>query len=357
MGEMDVFQNYIREINVRLGDEISKFIFKNRIMYSFTGDYSYITNIVDSLEESKLLISEMESYIKHFNTNRIWIFGAGRWGNIIYRFVAAKYMVQGFIDNDKNKYSMKDKRVCSLEEAIGEGESIYITATKKYHKDIERQLIDNNISKDKIIPLYNIWREYTKVLERKQYFAEDIIKKEMLCGGVFIDCGCFDGTNIDSFVKRCDGEYSKIIAFEPNEKVYYDCKTYIEEKYKNAEVICGAVGDRNGEARFDNIRGLSSARIDDIGGNCIVKVYSIDEVLNGEEATFIKMDIEGNELKALQGARITIQKYKPILAISVYHKLEDIWEIASYILSLHKDYRVYFRHYSLQEIETVLYAV
>ena len=69
------------------------------------------------------------------------------------------------------------------------------------------------------------------------------------------------------------------------------------------------------------------------------------------------MDIEGAELEALKGARNTILKDKPDLAICVYHKNEDIIEIPRYILELDPEYELYLRHYDLAEYETVLYAV
>lgn len=69
------------------------------------------------------------------------------------------------------------------------------------------------------------------------------------------------------------------------------------------------------------------------------------------------MDIEGAELKALEGARECILKYSPRLAICIYHKAEDIYEIGNYILSLNPDYKLYIRHYTTCMWETVLYAI
>ena len=69
------------------------------------------------------------------------------------------------------------------------------------------------------------------------------------------------------------------------------------------------------------------------------------------------MDIEGAELDTLKGAQKTILKYRPKLAICVYHKPEDLLTIPSYILSLHKDYRLYLRNYMMPGRETVLYAI
>lgn len=83
----------------------------------------------------------------------------------------------------------------------------------------------------------------------------------------------------------------------------------------------------------------------------------IDDVVH-EKVTFIKMDVEGSELKALHGAKKSIKKHLPRLAISIYHKPEDIVEIPEYILSLHNGYQFYIRHHvPWLNNETVLYAV
>ena len=62
---------------------------------------------------------------------------------------------------------------------------------------------------------------------------------------------------------------------------------------------------------------------------------------------YIKLDIEGAELDMLHGAAKTISRWKPKMAISAYHKSEDLWTPASYVKSLRSDYEFKFRHYKI----------
>lgn len=71
----------------------------------------------------------------------------------------------------------------------------------------------------------------------------------------------------------------------------------------------------------------------------------------------IKMDIEGSELRALEGAKQLIQKYKPRLAICIYHRPEDVTDILQYIRTLVPEYKLYIRHHAINQCETVVYAV
>lgn len=92
-------------------------------------------------------------------------------------------------------------------------------------------------------------------------------------------------------------------------------------------------------------------------GEIIVETDTIDNVLAGGKVTFIKMDIEGTELASLKGAAKTIRKYKPKLAICIYHKKEDLWEIQDYISRLVPEYKFYMRAYEDTATELVLYAI
>ena len=90
-----------------------------------------------------------------------------------------------------------------------------------------------------------------------------------------------------------------------------------------------------------------------------VETITIDDLVSEEKlkrVDFIKMDIEGAELEALRGAENTIRQFHPKLAISLYHKLNDLWEIPEYIDSLGLGYKFSLKHVTIHAEETVLFA-
>ena len=124
----------------------------------------------------------------------------------------------------------------------------------------------------------------------------------------------------------------------------------------NATLFAKGVWDKETFLGFDENRSGSKIREDITGGMCKVPVTSLDIALAGKRVTFIKMDVEGAELKGLQGAENIIRTWKPKLAISVYHKNTDLWEIPQVILEYNPEYRFYMRHYYFTQHESLLYA-
>ncbi|GHV96390.1 hypothetical protein AGMMS50293_27100 [Spirochaetia bacterium] len=191
-----------------------------------------------------------------------------------------------------------------------------------------------------------------------QYFEKDIMiphKNE-----VFIDGGVCDGMTSIDFLKWCNGEYDKIYGFEPD-KVCFEKTTNLiktnpvlsESKY---ELLNAGLWSKNATLSF-NANGIGSSRITTDGLETI-NVVSIDETVNeNEPVTFIKLDVEGAELEALKGAKRTIQKWRPRMAVCIYHKPEDIIELPLYILSLVPDYKLYIRQYQGFIYETVLLCI
>jgi hypothetical protein len=88
-------------------------------------------------------------------------------------------------------------------------------------------------------------------------------------------------------------------------------------------------------------------------------VDSLDHMLLSKACapTFIKMDIEGSEIDALNGAAGIIRRDKPKLAVCVYHKPSDLWKIPLLVHNLQPKYQFYLRHYSNHLSDTVLYAM
>lgn len=90
-----------------------------------------------------------------------------------------------------------------------------------------------------------------------------------------------------------------------------------------------------------------------------IPVRTIDSLVDSggiRRVDFIKMDIEGYELRALQGAAVTLRRFRPKLAISIYHKAADMYEIPRFVHGLGLGYKFYLEHYTIHSEETILYA-
>jgi FkbM family methyltransferase len=86
---------------------------------------------------------------------------------------------------------------------------------------------------------------------------------------------------------------------------------------------------------------------------------TIDELVEREKLSrvdYIKMDIEGAEPNALKGALDTIKRFRPKLAIAIYHSLSDFVNIPKWLINLGLDYKFYLGHYTIHAEETVFFA-
>lgn len=192
-----------------------------------------------------------------------------------------------------------------------------------------------------------------------QYFDEMIIGSRISNREIFVDCGAFQGETAVAFISFLEEhdicDYQSIIEIEPDASNIQVMEERLQE-CKNIDFVKAGVYDKNGQLSFCSEQG-SSSKISD-SGDVSIDVISLDEYIKDDlPVSFIKMDVEGSELNALYGARRTIQRNRPKLAICVYHKNEDLIEIPRYICSLGMDYKFYLRSYSRCGVETVLYAV
>lgn len=184
---------------------------------------------------------------------------------------------------------------------------------------------------------------------KEQYFEPFLGLKDT--GEVFCDIGGYDGDTTIEFVKRYPN-YGKVYFFEPEPKLMEKAKKNLSE-FQRIE-YCQYAASNNQQTLHFKSNGSSSSVSD--SGDIEVKADKIDNIIC-TPVSYIKMDIEGSESMAIDGARHTILKYHPKLAICVYHKGADFIDIPKQILEIRKDYNIYMRHYTEGYVETVMYFV
>lgn len=342
----------IRKIYRKLQDEESKYIFENRLLHVLTGEMKFIENIIQALPEKQKMDAMIEMCKRDIDKVVIW--GAGYTLSML-TDIYPDFKFQCLCDRNpkKQEEGWKGLAVISPETLVEKKRDAYVViCTMEYYDEITEYLQKNGFRNDRVI---NIGVLLDSLYER-EYFDEDIMQP--IEDEVFIDGGCYDCNTDERFMKWCSGNYKKIYAFEPDERNYDRCLKKCEElRIQKIELINKGLWNCATELFFRE-KGTRGSKIEDKEEEGLTAIHTaaIDDIVEGR-VTFIKLDVEGAELKVLQGAEKTIRKYRPRLAICIYHKGEDILEIPEYILSLHSDYRLYIRHYHISGSSTILYAV
>lgn len=332
-------------IYANLRDEKSKRIYMDKLLYAVSNDIKYVYQL---LEDSFENFGEHLNYLK--NKKEVIIYGAGiNCEMAVYACKKKNISVNYLCDRDSNKQGNQlwGIEVISPERLINEHkEATILISTTTFYDEVMNYL-RKYFSKDNIISFAG--KEQMEVI-KMQYFDEVIKLKD---GEIFVDGGCFDFETSKLLLEQCKVE--KIYAFEPDLINLPKVEKQVENmRLKNVDIIPAGMWNCKDILRFQS-QGTIKSKLDE-RGDVEVNVVAVDDVIN-DKVTFIKMDIEGSELKALQGAKNTIKKYKPNLAICIYHKPEDIIDIPDYLHFLVPEYKFYIRHYSMNSAETVLYAV
>ncbi len=215
-------------------------------------------------------------------------------------------------------------------------------------KLVFRNLLNYKISRDVE------WLEDISDDECNQYFDSDIIK--LSDEEVVLDCGAYIGDTYQEYLNRLNGKFKKYICFEADKKVYEVlCSAVLGSVSKNVELYnigCWSCKDRIGF----QLQGSGSSCVSDSKEN-IIDVDAVDNIVC-DRVSFVKMDIEGAEIPALYGMRRIISDCSPVLAISIYHSMEDFYKIPQVIQEINPNYKFYIRHYrKLSDSETVCYAI
>lgn len=191
-----------------------------------------------------------------------------------------------------------------------------------------------------------VYMEHYTVRLKDQYFEPFLDSSRQ----VFVDAGGFDGDTTEEFCRRYP-DYRKVFLFEPSPINMAAARKRLVQT-RDVEFHEAGISDREGTLRFDTHAGSASSVTEDEGES--ITVTTLDCAIH-EPVSWIKMDLEGWEIKALHGAQRLIAEHSPQLTIAVYHRASDFRNIARYVLSINPTYRLHLRHYTQGWSETVMF--
>jgi FkbM family methyltransferase len=352
MSKLWHFENVCNIYN-HLCDEQSKQVFDTRFEYLINGDSEIFLDLL--IKEGSIRCPELDEYEQNRGKHDYILFGAGVEGRRTKKILEnTGRNIKGWSDNNRTIWDkeVEGLQVIPPENLLKEHDNNVVIITARYHiAQVYGNLVTLGFPRENIlVPQYN----FIVGTSGRQYF--DMFEPNE--NEVFMDVGCLNGETSKEFSDWCNGKYERIYAFEPDEICWPNCKkTFEKYQMKNVDFIPKGAWSKEDTLYFSGTGAGGSGIVNTNNAYCSIPVTSIDSILDGKRVTFIKMDIEGSEMEALIGAEQSIRKYKPRLAVCIYHKRDDLWTLADYILKLNPDYKLYMRHYCTCEWETVLYAV
>lgn len=370
---------------------------KMLLTYNFDRDYF-------ALIPTKYKIDDYNYWLKTLTENKVVFFGAGAGTScLISDYETINIIPRYIVDNDKNKHGkrLNGYEIKSMEYLLdNDREAKIVILSGAYYEEIRKALIIKGFKKENICntqmfcgyydkkflefanendsEFYEVYSfladelskftlrnklgfyecfDIDKLVEIKDdncYFNKDIFGAKRLENvKCYVDIGAYTGDTIEEFIK-INNNYKKIYAIEPDEK-YYD-KLFRFKSNKNIEFISDGCYSVNGlvDCKMDIVHNMFTFYPTE-GTNVKMKVSKLDDMIC-EEVDFIKIDIEGADLEALKGAESIIKKYKPMIAVNIYHFMEHMHLIPRYLKSIVPEYKVFIRHHSYSHFDTTCYV-
>ena len=245
----------------------------------------------------------------------------------------------------------------------------YASEPKNFIKEIKNikktyNLLNDTISKKVFLSILDIYTSHKTIRikhsNHKQYFPKNLFDKKNYQN--IINCGAFDGDTFKIYMDKFKNEFKKALLIEPDKKNFLKLKENIKRyrintKKQNLVSLNLALSNKKEVLLFDQNKGLSS-EVKKKGTNLKkIKTDTLDNLLyKNNDNWYLILDTEGHEKKILVGAKKLISKNRLNLAVSVYHRVDDLWNILIYLKKINKKFKFYLKNYSGFSYETILYA-
>ncbi len=180
----------------------------------------------------------------------------------------------------------------------------------------------------------------------------------------YVDCGAYDGDSFSDLLAQPGIACAQAFLLEPDPANYARlAQRAAAHAGMDTQAICLplAAAQAHGSLTFQAGQGEACTVLKEwtkAGTGTTITAVALDELLPGTPVHLLKLDIEGAEAPALRGARRLIQRGRPVLAVSLYHNPQDLWELPELLFELcGEGYRFHIRQHGFNSFESVLYAV
>ncbi|MCW1429329.1 FkbM family methyltransferase [Novosphingobium sp. JCM 18896] len=198
--------------------------------------------------------------------------------------------------------------------------------------------------------------DHPEVDRDHQYFPVDLPLPQTAIS--LVDCGAFPGDMLGS-TAGAGLQLENWYAFEPDPANFRQlCEVAAGGGFKSGSLFPCGVGDATGLVRFAEGAADASRAMgeDDAGAGVVVPIVRVDDVVHADRIDMIKLDVEGFEAAAIDGMARLIGRHRPRLAIAIYHKPADLWELAFKIDGMFPGGRYAIRQHGYNGYDTVLYV-
>lgn len=329
-----------------LQDQKSKDIYNILMQYAYDKDFFRAAGELAEFSENTVMDARFVN--KQKRTKGVIVYGCGKVGMLTKKSIEkCGYIVDYMCDTNFDKIKNFDgvTVISPAEALVNHQDYMLVIGSTNYALEMYGEAISY------CFPEENIYISRIGMVagfNPEQYF--DVFEPRE--DEVYVDVGVFDGVSIQRFMNWTNNKYCKIYGFEPLKSAYEVLKEKSRD-WKQVEIINAGLWNENSNQSFSE--GNSGSAING-NGTTTIETVKLDNYIDEIPITYLKMDIEGAELNALYGSIEIIKKYKPRLAICIYHKTEDILEIPTFIKEIVPEYKFRIRHYSTATWETVLYA-
>jgi FkbM family methyltransferase len=207
--------------------------------------------------------------------------------------------------------------------------------------------------------LWSLDHEALPPAARHGYFPADVplaLPEDL----VFIDGGAFDGDSIRECLTFTHDRFTQIVAFEPDPGNFEALRRFVASldraTSQRVKTVNAGLGARTGRVRFHASGDMAASCRSD--GDHTVDVVALQDIVPaGAAPIYIKLDVEGAEREALDGAADLLARERPRLAISVYHRPGDLWRLPLHVDGLGLGYRFFLRTQGHDGADVICYAV